>query len=67
MKTTANCPPKKRTGNQTMQQRSLFKATHEPVVSKIYDLTIYWLRSRLTIFMQRKVLVVGLAGRFFNA
>ena len=34
MKTTANCPPKKRTGNQTMQQRSLFKAAHEPVVSK---------------------------------
>ncbi len=34
MKTTANCPPKKRTGNQKMQQRSLFKATHEPVVFK---------------------------------
>ena len=34
MKTTANCPPKKRTGNQTMQQRSLFKATREPIVSK---------------------------------
>jgi hypothetical protein len=34
MKTTANCPPKKRTGNQTMQQRSLFRATHEPIVSK---------------------------------
>ena len=34
MKTTLNCPPKKRTGNQTMQQRSLSRATHEPVVSK---------------------------------
>ena len=34
MKTTANCPPKKRTGNQPMQQRSLIKATHEPIVSK---------------------------------
>ena len=34
MKTTANCPPKKRTGNQAMQQRSLFRAAHEPIVSK---------------------------------
>jgi hypothetical protein len=34
MKTTANCPPKKRAGNQKMQQRSLFKATHDPVVFK---------------------------------
>ena len=34
MKTTVNCPPKKRTGNQTRQQRSLFRAAHAPVVSK---------------------------------
>ena len=34
MKTTANCPHKKRAGNQTMRQRSLIKATHEPIVPK---------------------------------